>query len=299
MSDPKPTAEKADALAKQLKDSLAGRRPRPWKMVLATLVGASLLLGLFAWWLYPRAKPGPLQIIGLDTICTPDDAPMARAQLLVPPDDTVLRGLAGHKVVFHEPPRFLQPGGEKPREVVVKSDERGQASVEWPTAATADFLVVHVNPEIGKASPQERGRIFVWPKDAPLLIVDADETLIADELDAKAAATLVKAEKEGWRIVYLAPASTTAHHFRKARVWIEKQAKLPKGPVLGRLHFTEDDSVESARRELLKQLQSKFPTSLLAIVKNPESAQTCKELNVRTVVIGGAVTWDDVPLKKN
>ena len=50
MSNPIPSNPKADALAKQLKEQLAQRRPRPWKLVLATLAVSILALGFIAWW---------------------------------------------------------------------------------------------------------------------------------------------------------------------------------------------------------------------------------------------------------
>src|SRR5207302_10941296 len=102
----------------------------------------------------------------------------------------------------------------------VKSDEHGQASAELPLKASAEFLVLYVDPDQRQGSPQQRGRVFVWPKGAPLLIVDADETLIADQLDEQASTTLIQAKTQGWHIVYLALASREAHDFRTARAWI-------------------------------------------------------------------------------
>ncbi len=217
------------ALARQLKDSLAHRRPRPWKLVLATLAGSVLMLVLLAWWLYPGPKPALLQIIALDVVCPPDETPHARAQLFAPPEDKEQRRLRGYTVVFHEPPLLLAPDVHR-REVVAKTDERGQASVEWPVdGAHTEYKVRHIDVEQRRGS-RDDGRIFVWPKKAPLLIVDADETLIADTLDEQAPKTLTKAANDGWHIVYLSLTSAQPLEFRKARGWIEEPSKLPKGP---------------------------------------------------------------------
>src|ERR1700686_978512 len=116
MSDQKPPSPKSDELAKQLKDSLAQRRPRTWKPVLAALAASVLLLALLAWWRYPRPKPGPLQVMALDVVCNSEETPHARAQLFAGPDDKTLRGLSGQTIVFHEQPLLLKPG-EKPREI--------------------------------------------------------------------------------------------------------------------------------------------------------------------------------------
>jgi hypothetical protein len=123
-------------------------------------------------------------------------------------------------------------------------------------------------------------------------------------LDQQAPETLSKAVKEGWQIVYLSLTSAEPHEFRKARGWIEEHAKLPKGPVLGRLHFSADTS-EQARHELLKQLRRQFQGSMRAVLRSAESARVCQEIDVRAIVVGGAAaqaqvhapTWADVPAK--
>jgi hypothetical protein len=305
MSDTKPPA---DALAKQLKDSLARRRLRPWKLVLPAVLGCTSLLVLLTWWLYPRAKAASLQIVALDIVYTSNETPRACALLHAPSTDKEPRRLSGGTVVFREQRLMLQPN-EKPREIVTTSDARGQASVEWPVAhpGLAEFLVLYIDTDERKGSPHELGRIFVWPKDAPLLLVDADETLIAAELDAQAAETLTTAAKEGWRIVYLSLASTQAHEFRTARGWIHKnQTKLPMGPVLGRKSFGDDVTVAQARRDVLQSLHSRFTGKMLALVKTAEAAQISREIGLPTILIGNAAapaevvqapTWADVVVR--
>src|SRR5947208_3257469 len=101
MAETKPPSPKSEALGKQLKASLAQRRPQPWKAVLATLAAAVVLLALLAWWLYPRPLPAPLQLMALDVLCTPDEKPHARALLFSPPEETASRRLDGQTIVFH------------------------------------------------------------------------------------------------------------------------------------------------------------------------------------------------------
>jgi hypothetical protein len=305
MSDPKPAAPPPEVLAKQLKESLARRRWQPWKLVLATMAGGIVLMALLAWWLYPRPRSAPLQIIALDVVCTADETPNVRAQLLLPPEDKEPRGLSGHTIVFHEQ-RLIPKPNEKPREKVVKSDANGQAAVEWPVenAGLAEFFVRYIDPAEGPGSPNELGQIFVWGKNDPLLIVDADETLMANEVDEKASETLTEAEKEGWRIVYLSLASKQPHDFRTARGWLSKQQpRLPAGPVLSRPQFTQEMTTAKARREVLQSLHSRFKGKMLAIVKNTEAAQISKDIGLQTILIGKerppaevvqAATWADV-----
>jgi len=114
-----------------------------------------------------------------------------------------------------------------------------------------------------------------------LLIVDADETLMAHELDEKASATLTQAAKDGWRIVYLNLASKQPHEFRTARGWISKQQ--PKLPPAGaeRPQFTDEMTTAKAAGRLLQSLHSRFKGKMLAVVKNTESAQISKDLGLQ------------------
>lgn len=298
--------ERAEALAKQLKQSLAQRRPRPWLPVLTALVVCSLILAGLVWWLYPRTQFASLEIVALDDVFTPDEAPSAHAQLFAPPDDEGTRRLGGHKIVFHEPLVLLVPGA-KPREDLTQSDDHGQASVAWGKAQVGliEFSARYVSTEARPKNVNDGGRLFVWPKNAALLIVDADETLIAQKPDEQAAATLKKAAAAGWHIVYLTPAATQAHDWRLARGWIQRQARLPIGPVLGRRRFPGDEPTDEARRALLQALR-KFEGPQLAVVKTPDAALVCKELGMRTILLGNAVppegvtqaaTWADVPVQ--
>lgn len=303
MSEPKEGSSKADAMAHQLKDSLMDDRPHSWKLIVGSLAGCVLLLAILAWWLYPKPKPGPLQIVGLDSICTTDDMPIVRAQLLASPEDKAARSLAGQTVIFHEPPRIGPAGGDKPREASAVSDERGLASAEWAGKESMELLAVYVDPAQNKGSPRERCRVFVWPKDSPLLVVDADETLVGDKLDAKAEAALIQAEADGWRIVYLCAAGADVSDLRKARGWIEKQAKLPRGPILGRARYGTDDTAESVRVAQVATLRDRFKGSLVVVVRNAATALAMKGAGVRTISISNgdppagilhAPTWAEV-----
>ncbi|MSQ93147.1 MAG: hypothetical protein EXR98_01175 [Gemmataceae bacterium] len=306
ISDPKPAAPKADTLARQLKDSLAKRRPRPWLPVLAILTGSVLILVFLAYWYYPRPPLTPLQIMALDVVGTTDEVPQVRAQLLTPLEEKTPRPLNGFGIIFHRP--LTQKANDKPIEIVTKSDARGQAAADWPkpSTATADFSVNHVDPA-NRHVDSDLGRIFIWPKDAPILIVDAAETLGAEEVDEQASATLRRAAKEDWHIVYVALGSEQPQEFRAARIWIARnQAKLPIGPVLGRPHIAEEESAAQARRAILQSLKERFQGPMVAVVKNEVSAQISKDAGVRTIMIGAgaapagvtqAPTWSDVVVR--
>ena len=156
-----------------------------------------------------------------------------------------------------------------------------------------EFSARFISTEARPKNVNDGGRLFVWPKNAPLLIVDADETLIAEKLDEQAALTLKKAAAEGWRIVYMTPTAAQAHEWRLARGWIQRQPKLPIGPVLGRRRFPSDEPTDEARQALLQSLR-KFDEPRVAVVRSPKTAAACKGLGLTTIQLDKDAKWTDV-----
>lgn len=291
MSNDQPPKPNADALAKNLKASLAERRPRPWKPVLVVIVLASLTLVGLWFWLKPRPRTEPWQVLAFDSLVTPDETPRARAQLFVTTADGAVPRPSGQTIVL-----FEQMNAD-PRRLSVKSDANGVASADWPIqgGSIAEFYGQHLDDDRRQVSLAVRGLLFVWPKNAPLLIVDADE-----EFDAQALSTLSKAGEEGWHVVYLATAATTAPDFARAIAWRDDNPKLPRGPMLGQDFYPSDKPQESTRRDTLKSLKDRFNGPMLALVNSADAAQTCKEVGVPALRIGAApegVPWTDVPVR--
>jgi hypothetical protein len=284
----------SNQMAKQLQEALAKRRPRPWWPVLLALTGSTLFLLFLAWYLYPRPQPEPLQVIPLDGVFTPDEAPFARAQLLALAEKDEHR-LEGQTLVFVEAGPIGRPGVQ-PRELKSQSDAHGQASVEW---RDPEFLVHYINTTQGHGSPFQRGRLYVWPADSPVLVVDVDETLHAAELDEQASKTLQQAAQEGWRIIYAAVKNSKGGEFLAARDWIENQTRLPRGPILGRTYYPHEMPPLQARRELLQSLRKRFRGPFVFIARNEESGRLGTELGLRAVTLGSTATpaWGDVRLQ--
>jgi hypothetical protein len=295
MSEAKPPGPDADKLARQLQESLAKRRPTTWKPVLVVIGLCTLVLMVFAWWLKPRPPLPLMPLIAMDSVYTLDERPLARIQLYTAAKDAdVPHSLRGQDVLV-QGLEFVHEGRNASM-VRVKSDSKGQATAELPKSAepaVVDFQARHIDDTRGlKGAAPDSGQVFIWPKDARLLIVDLDETLMAKELDAKAAATLKKAAEADWRIVYVSLAGAQADPFRQARDWLREQAEAPVGPVLGRSQYPSQESAEKARGELLRSLNTRFTGSKNVVVKTAESAGLCKELGLRTIVIGDAKTPD-------
>jgi hypothetical protein len=260
-------------------------------VLVLTLVCSAILAGLVVYF-FPRKETPPFQVVAWDGIYTPEETPVARGQLLPPNDDEPAPRLSGHTIVFDD---------QQNRTVIVTSDDKGQGETEWKIddGQVSAFFVRFIDRGRKQGSATESGRLYVWPKDARILLLDADETLHTDDLDEKAVAFLEQAHEDGWRIVYLSLGSTTAQGFRQARGRLDEQAKLPKGPILGRPSYPSAEPIDAARRTVLQPLKSKFTGSTVAIVKTAEAADTCKSLGFRVIRIGDAATptWAEISLK--
>jgi hypothetical protein len=290
VSDEKPAKAMAENLAKELKTSLAKDRPRTWKPVLALIGICSLILAMMLWWFLPRAQPPVLQVVAFDDVFTPDEKPIARGQLFAPPGVESALRLSGQQIAFDD----------QNHEASVKSDDKGQGTAEWPTEneEIAAFFVRFIDRNRRQGSAKESGRLYIWPKNAKIVLVDADETLTDAHDDA--ARVLDQAVENGWHIAYLALAGEKANDFRQARSRIDNLVKLPKGPYLGRRQYpAPPDSLESARREAVQSLRSKFKGQMVAVVQAADTAMALQGLGVRVIRIGDAATpgWAEVKIE--
>ena len=295
MSETKPPGPDPDKLAKQLQTSLAQRRPTTWKPVLVVLGLCTLFLLLLAWWLRPQPVLPLLPLVALDGVYTTDETPLARVQLFKPDDAEVSRDLGGQDVLL-QGADFVQ-AGRISNMVRVRTDARGEASVELPkkgAPAAAEFLARTIDDARAPKGDPDSGQIFVWPKDARLLIVDVDETALARTPSLKSAAMLKKASEANWRIVYLAVSGTKADEYRQVRNELQAQADLPAGPVLGRPSYPSTQSVEKARGESLRSLENRFTGSKTVIVGMPETAILCKIWGLQAILIGAAKAPPDI-----
>lgn len=288
MSEANGPGPDADKLAKQLQAAMAKRRPTTWKPVLAVLGICTLLLVLLAWSLKPRPPLPLFPLVALDAVYTPDETPLARIQLFEPADTEVALNLGGREVLF-QGPEFVSAGGKTM--LRLKSDARGQASAELPKnpgPAIVDFKAQNIEDSRGlRLAVPDSAQVFIWPKDARLLIVDVEETLHGKGPDPRAIAALRKAGDADWRIVYLSVAGAQAEDYRHARNWLQEQG-FPVGPVLGRPQYPSPGSAEQVRDDLLRSLNDRFTGTKCFVIKSSQPAALGAELRLRTIVIGDA-----------
>ena len=278
MSESKTSADQAEKLAQRLQQSLAQRRPRPWKTVLLTLLIGGILVALLVWYFYPQRRE-VLQVVAFDAVFTSEQSPQASAQLLLPSEEESPRRLRGQTVVFQE---IWPRPGEKLREISQKSDDEGRAMISW---TAAEFQVRYVNVQDRQQSLRDTGRIFIWPKEKAILLVDADALLSVEPLDEKVQATLQEKAKT-FNIAYLSLASPQPVPFQQARDRIQalqNQQQLPAGPVLGRQSYPSKQTAAQAWHSQIAALQQQFRGPLTAMGKTADTVQVCKELGVPVI----------------
>jgi hypothetical protein len=311
----------AEALARKLQENLQRQRPR-WVRWLPALAGILLVvLAVLAWALYPKPDPPRLTVTAMDELNVRGEPAVVHAFLDPENPDSKVDSLKGLEADFWvaKPPPALD---DAPRQKVV-SDTHGQTTTKLDAgdAAKIKFHVRHAVPLKKQDPPQDEARIFAVAKDAPLLLVDVEETLA--DLDPKlwtktnalniavragaSEALKIARDKHGYAIAYLAVELTPAREYRRVRGWIGIKASgpeaLPDGPVLGRLRYDSGD-VHSARHALLSDLRERFTGPIVAVVRDADAAEQCVNLKIRALAMGGGdfpdavvrlKTWQDLP----
>ncbi len=315
--DMKPT-EKAEALARKLQEKL--RHERPQWVRLAPILAAVLfaITGVVAWLAYPAPELPPLTVTAFDVLVAAGQPAQVRAQLDPAEAAAKVGALAGLEAIF-----WADPGADvvdaTTRQKSV-SDGHGQATatVDLGGISKTTYRVRQSSINKKQKVPEDRAHIHVLAKDAPLLLVDVEETLAdldvklwtktnPDDIAARAgagAALQTASAKHQFTIAYLAVANTPAREYRRVRGWIaQPKTKLPDGPVLGRLRY-DAGSVSQARQALLGDLRQRFVGQLVAVVRTSEAAEQCLALGIRTIAMGGGdfpdqvtriKSWDELP----
>lgn len=299
--DKKPS-ENAEVLARKLQQKLQHERPRwlRWVPLLAVVLFG--ITGIVAWLAYPEPVLPPLTLTALDVLAAAGEPVRVRAQFDPAEPDAKAGSLAGQEVTF-----WLDQAGAAHKAV---SDAHGEAStiLDLAGALKATFQVRQSSSHRKQKIPEHHAYIHVLAKDAPLLLVDVEETLA--DLDVKlwtktnpddiavrtgaGEALQTARNKLNFAIAYLGVANTPAREYRRVRGWIaQPKLKLPDGPVLGRLRY-DAATVGDARQALLDDLRQRFTGPLVAVVRTSEAAEQCLALGIRAIAMGGGDFPDQV-----
>ncbi len=307
--------KKTDAILLLAKAALADRRRRSPATILVTLALLLIFLTALAWWFWPRPELPPILLAAYDQVALPEE-PVPLVACVEPRDSD--RGdvsLAGCDLYFQEVKSSQLLG-----KVVTQSD--GSATLEKGFPASdlpAEIMVRYPGQQARRRGLADKARVFIWPTDSPLLLVDADHALAelaedklwtANNLDIRprpgAAATLRKLRAK-YHIIYLAAAADRPSRYGKLRAWLERgapaQEQFPDGPVIAPLSRAPDSDPATFERTISAEFKGRFRGPIAAITNRTQSAQLFHESGMQTFQLGEAAevegivvlkTWSDL-----
>jgi hypothetical protein len=251
-----------DELTKRLREAV--RRKRPWdrlRVSLAILI-FGLPVGFLAWWFWPRNHPPEMLVIGVDQVVAAGNPVQVRAAL--EPASGASKRWSGLDLFFED---MALPSSVRGAVVKAKTDGQGVAQTELRLKSELPMTEVEARYLDNRMRPpyfdRARCRVFTWPGDAKLLVVDIEPTLRKAVDWPSVARALVEAQKAGWQLVYLAIDADTPAEYRQRRDWAVQQEvsrpdALPAGPVLGRQKLFSGESEDAARTTVLAALKAEF-----------------------------------------
>lgn len=299
-----------DELTRRLRES--ARRKRPWS--LAVLLAALLVifgpLGLLVWWTWPEADPPRLVIVACDQLARPGEETTLRAFLEPIGGPGRKIDLSGYDVVFEEKLN-LPVAGKEPRRERATSQADGSSAVSWQApknSATADVAARYLGDKKRRGA-EDRARLYGWPAETPLLLVDVASTLSPEPAESweeknildipplpGAGKALQEAAQLKFKVIYLAVPARSPLVYRKYRGWVMNQSMgkniFPAGPVLGKSSYNQEES--AAREAILRGLKDGFTGRMIAVVGTGRAAAVCRAVGVLTILLGPEAAPEDV-----
>ena len=290
-------SKKLDALTML---ALAGARKRRRRSPLVTFLFTAVfvfLVWMLVLWIWPGSGPSALSLAAFDQVGRRGDPVIRRAQI-EPADDESAADLSGFDLYFQGP----APG----MEAKLATARNGMAADEqvWDGVADAPVEFVVRYPGDNRRQPaQDAGRIFLWPADTSVCLIDADHVFTADgpldligEPNAKpieGAAAALRSIGANHSIVYLSARADSPGHFLRMRAWLKQNdvlpgERLPDGPLLGLGSQPGATNAEVFHRVAVQTLRERFSGTLIAVAGRPDEARIYHAAGARTFLLGEA-----------
>jgi hypothetical protein len=279
--------QKPDDRAQLLRESLKRQRPNTRRVFLLSLVLVAAGAGAVLLWYATRRYPPELIVVGFDHISLPGKSVTLRAAT-----ESLEGGQerwGGQYLFFEE----IMPPGAKPADVDrVRTNKDGIAERTYVpktqdsvSAIEVRYLDDHRRPQYFAAA---RTRIFTWPGDSRVLVIDVEPTLKNAGDWPGLARALADAHAAGWRIAYLSLQADTPLTYGKEREWLLRQVTadqqaLVDGPVLSREALLENQPEAAARKAVLAALKAQFTGPVLYLAGS-------QELTIQAVNSNGELT---------
>ena len=260
-------------------------------VTLAVIVG---MLGLIAWLTWPAPDPGELWLTVYDGLGNPDEEVALRAQL--GPQKELARNakLDGFDLWFLQPETGLREQ--------TATDVAGLAGVPWrASVGKGPFREVLVRyPGDGRRRGLEAtGRVFVWPRESSLLVIDADHALAltsrssggsTDRVLLPGVADALRKAKGAHRIVYLTAEESSPVAYYHLATWLKQsgptgEPQVPSGPLLNRAAYPADDPA-GFYRLALEDLKKRFEGKLTGIAGRAEEEGSFQQAGITVLRTG-------------
>lgn len=278
--------KKLDAIILLAKAS-GGRRKHQSLVAILVLFTLFLVLGgLFVWWIWPAPKPGPLAMAVYDQVSLPDEPAPLCARLAANEPGAEGMKFSGREVHFQETRSGLSAKVATDRDGVACTEIRLRAS-EDPAEVLAGYPG---NTKTLERGVQARGRVYVWPGDAAVLLVDADRGLsdtdesrfqTMNNIDIRPspeALSALRALRTKFRIAYWSSAAQAPARYSKLRAWLERgwdpAQRFPDGPVL--TNYRGDAGT------VLTDMKRRFQGRLIGVTSQPEIAMAFQDSGLDT-----------------
>jgi hypothetical protein len=286
--------KKVDAILLLARESFGGRRRRSLIALLiicVVLVGIGSL-GLIYFW--PKGSLPKLVLAAFDQVALPEEEVTLAAQLEPIEELPSDQDLSGCALFFQE----LSSGGLLG---TVTTSPAGQAALRARFPASTEIVVRFPGEgERRRGVESNKARVFVWPAQSSLIVVDAVSALAdidatkfetTSNLDIPSragAAAVLRTLAAKRRVVYLAPGMARALSYNKLSAWLERAAvprdKLPDGPLL------VSAGVEPAANRFAfataSNLKNRFRDTVIGITASPDHARQFREAGLKTYFLG-------------
>jgi hypothetical protein len=271
-----------DAFRVLAKAGFGDRRRSPLRLlVIMSLI--ALLLAVSIYLLWPGPERPPLLLASFDEVALPDETISLCARVESLGEVKTGANLAGCQLYFHE----LQ----NDRREQLATDRDGRVTVQRSFSSCAVPIEIMVRyPGEGQRPPgnQAKSRVFVWPPETRLLLVDA-ETALADvdegslwtasNLDIRpkpGAVACLRGARAKYRIAYLSTGADRPSRYIKLRAWLERgwapeQEQFPDGPLLVPACHPPLNVADFLQTKL-KDLKERFQGTAVAITAHGEHA---------------------------
>jgi hypothetical protein len=287
-----------DAFLVLARASFGDRRHRSPVRIVVTILVLVLLLALPIHLLWPGPEQPPLLLAAFDQVALPSETITLRSAVEALGQEKTSANLARCKLYFQD----LQSNWRNE----VTTDRDGLATTERSFAAAnapVEIMVRYPGDGPRQHGNQAKSRVFVWPAESDLLIVDADSTLpdvdaenlwTASNLDIRprpGATDCLRSARAKYRIVYTCAAADRPSRYNKLRTWLERgwaqeQEQFPDGPLLACACGPPERRTVEFLQATLSDLRARLQGTMVGITGDRHNAQSYHAAGCRTFLLG-------------